>query len=156
MMKSKSAEEKKLFEQSCERFINLLILQDELLSNRNEFRLDNWLNQARKQGHTIQEKDRYEWNAKVQITTWGNRNAANNGGLRDYAHKEWSGLLSNFYAMRWQHYFDNILTHWGETEQPVIDFYDLEEAWIDSDYIEKHTDEKDVVKAVKKVMNIFE
>ena len=86
MMNAKSAGEKKLFEQSCERFMNLLILQDELLSNRNEFRLDNWLNQARKQGHTIQEKDLYEWNAKVQITTWGNRNAANNGGLRDYAY----------------------------------------------------------------------
>ena len=35
----------------------------------------------------------------------GNRYCADTGGLRDYAHKEWQGLLADFYAMRWIAYF---------------------------------------------------
>lgn len=156
MMDSKSAGEKALFVQSSERFMKLLLLQDNLLSNRPEFRLDNWLKQARELGHTLEEKDLYEWNAKVQITTWGNRNAANNGGLRDYAHKEWNGLLSSLYAMRWQKYIDNILNNWGKINLPGIDYYAIEEAWVNADYSEANSDEKDVTKAAKEAVNILE
>ena len=42
----------------------------------------------------------------MQITTWGNRFCADTGGLRDYAHKEWQGLLADFYAVRWKAYFN--------------------------------------------------
>ena len=59
----------------------------------------------RKLGTTLEEKDLYEWNARVQITTWGNRTCADDGGLRDYAHKEWNGILRDFYYMRWAAYW---------------------------------------------------
>ena len=42
----------------------------------------------------------------MQITTWGNRYCADTGGLRDYAHKEWQGLLKDYYYPRWKAYFD--------------------------------------------------
>ena len=57
-------------------------------------------------GVSPEEKKLYEWNARVQITTWGNRYCADTGGLRDYAHKEWQGLLKDFYYPRWKAYFD--------------------------------------------------
>lgn len=48
------------------------------------------------------EQDYYRWNARTLLTTWGNRHAANVGGLHDYAHREWSGMLRDFYYPRWK------------------------------------------------------
>lgn len=94
------------FSNDSARFLNMLLLQDSLLGTRREFRLGNRIAQARSLGTTPQEKDLYEWNARVQITTWGNRECADKGGLRDYAHKEWQGLLRDFYFVRWHTYLD--------------------------------------------------
>lgn len=103
----------KEFRRHVEVFILMLRLQDKLLGARSEFRLGHWIEAARRCGETAKEKDLYEWNARVQITTWGNRYCADTGGLRDYAHKEWNGLLADFYLKRWEVYFnalDNELT----------------------------------------------
>lgn len=96
---------RKAFESDSQRFLDMLAMQDELLGTRSEFRLGTRLAQARSCGQTASESDLYEWNARVQITTWGNRYCADTGGLRDYAHKEWQGILADFYAKRWKTYF---------------------------------------------------
>lgn len=123
------ARDRQLFSVASHRFLELILLQDKLLGTREEFRLGRWLQSARRWGTTEAEKDWCEWNARVQITTWGNRTAAEQGGLRDYAHKEWNGLLRDFYYIRWKTYFDKLSDELkGNTVQP-IDFYALEEAW---------------------------
>ena len=101
---------KKAFGVSSQRFLDMLLAQDQLLGTRSEFRLGHWTEAARKLGNTEDEKNLYEWNARVQITTWGNRACADGGGLRDYAHKEWQGLLKDFYYMRWAAYFKALTT----------------------------------------------
>ena len=51
------------------------------------------------------------------------------GGLHDYAHKEWSGLLRDFYYQRWKVFFASLKREMqGEPVVP-IDFYSMEEAW---------------------------
>lgn len=90
------------YKEASNRFLSLILLQDKLLGMRPEFKLGTWINRARELGNTPEEKALYEWNARVQITTWGNRIAADKGGLRDYAHREWNGLLKDFYYMRWK------------------------------------------------------
>lgn len=97
------------FKRNADRFLQMLLLQDELLGTRPEFRLGHWTEAARSCGSSPEEKHLYEWNARVQITTWGNRFCADTGGLRDYAHKEWQGLLKDFYYPRWKTYFDALL-----------------------------------------------
>ena len=99
---------KKAFDKDAKRFLEMLLLQDKLLGTRKEFRLGRWLTDARSCSTKPAEQDLYEWNARVQITTWGNRTCANEGGLRDYAHKEWNGLLKDFYYMRWKTYLDGL------------------------------------------------
>lgn len=132
------------FRNNSNLFLNLLLMQDELLATRPEFRLGRWIEQARSLGATKEEKDWLEWNARTQITTWGNRVCADEGGLRDYAHKEWNGLLKDFYYKRWATYFqklDDVLR--GKPYEnikngsivnntiydPQPDWYQMEEEW---------------------------
>ena len=55
--------------------------------------------------------------------------AADDGGLRDYAHREWNGLLKDFYYMRWKIWFEARLRELKEGTPVSIDFYALEEPW---------------------------
>ncbi len=109
------------FAADSKRFLDMLLLQDKLLGTRSEFRLGHWTAQARSLGTTTAEKDQYEWNARVQITTWGNRFCADNGGLRDYAHKEWQGILKDFYYKRWNTYFNALAKQMEAKSKPDIE-----------------------------------
>ena len=143
--------DKTLYNAAANKFLQLILFQDELLGTRSEFTVGNWINQARSLGNTPEEKELYEWNARVQITTWGNRNAANKGGLRDYAHKEWNGILKDFYYVRWKSWFDyqnQILR--GESPD-MIDFYALEEIWVKDTQTYNSFFKEDCVATVKKI-----
>ena len=109
---------RKDFDKDAKRFLDMLLLQDKLLGTRSEFRLGHWTEAARDLGKTPAEKDLYEWNARVQITTWGNRTCADKGGLRDYAHKEWQGLLKDFYYKRWSSYMKALADQMEASTKP--------------------------------------
>lgn len=144
------------FRKSSRRFLDMLLMQDRLLGTRPEFRLGTWTEAARALGQTEEEKDLYEWNARVQLTTWGNRECADKGGLRDYANKEWQGLLKDFYYPRWERWMQALDRQMEEDSgprpdalgggpnanktsselfamalpsAPVIDWYAMEEPW---------------------------
>lgn len=117
------------FKKDSNRFLKMILLQDKLLGTRQEFRLGHWIEEARNLGKTAEEKDLYEWNARVQITTWGNRICADNGGLHDYGHKEWQGLLKDFYYLRWSTFMKSLANQLSLQDTPRIDWYGLEESW---------------------------
>jgi len=123
------AGDRELFKLSSDRFLRLILMQDRLLATRPEFKVGRWLESARNLGSTEEEKDWYEWNARVQITTWGNRVAADDGGLHDYAHREWNGLLRDFYYLRWKTWLDEQLKSFEGGQPKAIDFYAQEEPW---------------------------
>lgn len=112
---------RKQFDKEAKRFMDMLHLQDRLLGTRSEFRLGHWIEAARQCGSNSEESNLYEWNARVQITTWGNRTCADEGGLRDYAHKEWQGLLKDFYAKRWEAYFKALAGQMEQATHPQPD-----------------------------------
>ena len=111
----------KEFESDYRRFLLMLLMQDKLLGTRSEFRLGHWTQAAIDCGTTPEEQRLYEWNARVQITTWGNRYCADTGGLRDYAHKEWQGLLKDFYYPRWEAYFNALSDQMKAQQKPQPD-----------------------------------
>ena len=117
------------FKKDSNRFLKMILLQDKLLGTRPEFRLGRWIEEARSLGKTAEEKDLYEWNARVQITTWGNRICADNGGLHDYGHKEWQGLLKDFYYLRWSTFMKSLASQLSLQDTPRIDWYGLEDSW---------------------------
>ena len=143
--------DKVLYKEASNRFLNLILLQDKLLATRPEFKVGTWINRARDLGNTLEEKALYEWNARVQITTWGNRTAADKGGLRDYAHREWSGLLKDFYYMRWKTWFDYQTKLLNGEKPKAIDFYAIEEAWTKQTNAYSNQPEGDCIQTVKQI-----
>lgn len=123
------AKDRLMFSHATKRFLDILLQQDQLLSSMPDFMVGRWLRDARNLGLNDQERDHYEWNARVQITTWGNRNAAERGGLREYAHKEWNGVLADFYYPRWKAYFEALEATLDDKPMRNIDFYDMDEKW---------------------------
>ncbi len=121
--------DKEAYAESACQFLRLIELQDTLLATMPDFRVGTWLERARSCSTDSAEQVRYEWNARVQITTWGDRIASDEGRLHDYAHREWQGLLKDFYYPRWQRWFQARLANWDSPELPVIDFYAEEEPW---------------------------
>lgn len=121
--------DKKSFKAHSQEFLDILLAQDELLGTRPEFKVGRWIRQARNKGVTDEEKRLYEWNARVQITTWGNRTCADDGGLRDYAHKEWNGILKDFYYKRWSEYWKTLQDVLDGKQEVKLDYYAMEEPW---------------------------
>ena len=145
--------DKKSFAAHSQEFLNILLAQDRLLGTRSEFRVGRWIEQARNLGTTPEEKDLYEWNARVQITTWGNRVCANDGGLRDYAHKEWNGLLKDFYYKRWAAYWQTLQDVLDGKPMVELDYYAMEEPWTLAHNPYTSQPEGDCVSVAKEVFN---
>lgn len=123
------AKDRKMFDYTTKCFLDILLQQDCLLSSMPDFMVGRWLRSARNMGLNEQERNHYEWNARVQITTWGNRSAAEYGGLREYAHKEWNGVLADFYYPRWKAYFESLAATLDGKPMKQLDFYAMDEKW---------------------------
>jgi alpha-N-acetylglucosaminidase len=85
-------------------FIELIEDMDRLLATRKDFLLGPWISDARRWGTNEKEKNLYELNAKNLITLWGDKDCP----LNEYACRQWSGLLNDFYKPRWQQFFTKL------------------------------------------------
>lgn len=147
--------DKRSYARHSKEFLNLLLAQDRLLATRSEFRVGRWINQARSLGNTPEEKDLYEWNARVQITTWGKRECADKGGLRDYAHKEWNGILKDFYYKRWAAWWEMLQGVLDGGEMQDIDWYAMEEPWTLQHNPYKAEAEGDCIDTAREAMSLL-
>jgi len=96
----RSKDERK-FRIYSQQYIQLIEDLDKLLASHQDFLLGKWVAGARNCGTTKAEKDLYEQNAKNLITLWGDKDAI----LHEYACRQWSGLLIDFYKPRWEQFF---------------------------------------------------
>jgi alpha-N-acetylglucosaminidase len=92
------------FKNYSQQFLQLISDMDALLATRKDFLLGPWIADARSRGNTADEKALYERNARNLITLWGDANSP----LHEYANRQWSGLLNDFYKQRWQQFFDMV------------------------------------------------
>ena len=123
------ARDRELYRTQYRRFLDLIMLQDELLGTRREFMLGSYLEDARALGRTVEDKARLEWCAKTLITTWGDRNASERGGLHDYAHREWNGILATLYHERWRLWFEAQERRLQGLRAEPVDLFDMESSW---------------------------
>jgi alpha-N-acetylglucosaminidase len=93
------------FEALTARWLQLMDLQDALLSSHPDFLLSRWLAPVKSWASTTDEQARLEVDARSILTTWGDRKASEGADLHDYGNKDWAGLTRDYYRPRWQHYF---------------------------------------------------
>lgn len=76
---------------------------DQLLSTHPSFMLGPWIADARALGKTRREKNYYEQQARTILTIWGGP------VLNDYANRMWGGLVKDYYARRWNLFFNAVI-----------------------------------------------
>lgn len=70
---------------------------EKILGSSENFLVGKWLSDAKALATVPEEEKNYEYNARNQITLWGPR-----GEIRDYANKQWSGVMADYFSKRWQ------------------------------------------------------
>lgn len=124
---------------------------DALMATQPLFSFEKWVQDARAMEGTEADKNLYAFNAACQITQWGHNH--NRPRIYEYAWKEWSGLIRDYYLPRWQRFHGALLksleegTQWQNEDEikvkdwgrpglrttPFLDaLADWEDAWIAS------------------------
>ncbi|XP_057318664.1 alpha-N-acetylglucosaminidase [Microplitis mediator] len=85
-----------LLRQQSALLIELFDDLEKILDSSENFRLGKWIEDAKLLGTNKQEENLYEYNARNQITLWGP-----NGEIRDYANKQWAGVIVDYFKPRW-------------------------------------------------------
>ncbi len=112
------------FKQAADQFMALGRDLDKVLGTRTEFMLGKWIGDAKSWAATKDEQAYYETDARSIITIWG-------GGLTDYAGRQWSGLMRDYYLPRWQMFIDATLAELKEGKP--VDRPALERQWREHD-----------------------
>jgi alpha-N-acetylglucosaminidase len=115
------------FEAARQEFLSLPRAEESLLGTRREFMLGTWLAAAKAMGQTKEEKDLCEKNARTLITYWGPDDPANLA--RDYAYKEWSGLLEDYYLPRWEMFVEDLGARLRGSPGREINYFEFEQKW---------------------------
>lgn len=118
-------QDKERIQKAGNNFIEMVKLQNELLGNSKYFTLNLWVEEAKDFGKNLPNAQNVMYNAKGQITFWG-PDTLPRTTLRDYAHKEWNGLLGSLYLERWKVFVENSIN--GKISNPE-DFYKMEVEW---------------------------
>lgn len=141
------------FERESTKFLQILDDMDKLLSTRTEFMLGTWLSSARALGKTKEDRDWLEWNARTQITVWAR--GGDSADLRDYANKEWSGLLRNFYRPRWARWIEDRKKELGGETPAEIDWFAWEIPWTKGHELYPTTPQGDSVAEARRIFRIY-
>lgn len=116
----------------ADKFQQIILYTDHVLSAEKTFLLGNWLQQAKTLAKNYDDftKQMFEFNARAQITTWaGSEQAANPGGLHDYSNKQWNGLTKDFYFRRWQVWIKKCLDELEGKAPAEPDWFRMENRW---------------------------
>lgn len=99
--------------------LDLILDLDELTDCRTEMTLSKWINDAHNLATDEKEKKYFDINARTLLTLWGDING-NVSALYDYAWREWSGLIKEYYYPRWQMFYEDIETSLEKGTPPII------------------------------------
>ena len=132
---AKEAGNTDLYEDRKKAFLQLILDMDAFKGTNLNFRLGKWTEGARavaaEVDNTSATADWIEFdNARTLITTWGDYDQSNFGGLRDYSYRSWQGLLKDYYYPRWEHYFKNDCTYpEKDGEKSINNYFFFEWNW---------------------------
>lgn len=100
--------------------MGLIADMDKLLATQKDFMLGPWIADARAWGTNAAEKALFEKNARNLITLWGGADSP----LHEYSCRQWSGLLNDFYKVRWQKFFELLQASLETGKEPDFKLFD--------------------------------
>jgi alpha-N-acetylglucosaminidase len=108
------------FNNLTEQWMNAMTWEDRLLSTNEYFLLGRWFGYLPAWSSSPADLANIEYDAHSILTTWGDRTASNE--LHEYANRDWSGLVSDYYAPRWKLYFASLeqALNIGAQPKPII------------------------------------
>ena len=107
----------------CERLLQLIADMDLILGTNRNYLLGTWLSKAKFMAQSPEEEEYYEYQARNQITRWGENNG---NALNDYASKQWAGLVGTYYYERWQIFLTQVMQS-AQTRPSKLDFKHITE-----------------------------
>ncbi|MGW7053432.1 alpha-N-acetylglucosaminidase [Streptomyces sp. NPDC054887] len=111
-------------------WLKLMRLSEDMAGSHRAFLLGPWIEEARRMGTSPEEARRLERTARVLVTTWADRPAADGGRLANYANRDWQGLVGDFHLPQWQAYLDELADALAANRAAKpFDWYAAEEAW---------------------------
>ncbi|MFK4227269.1 alpha-N-acetylglucosaminidase TIM-barrel domain-containing protein [Streptomyces sp. NPDC019890] len=116
------------FRALCALWLKLMRLSDTMAGCHRAFLLGPWLEDAKRLATSADEAVELERTARVLITTWADRAAANE--LSNYANRDWHGLINDVHVPQWEAYLEEQAAAMAEGRAPKsFDWYPAEEAW---------------------------
>ncbi|WP_196223933.1 alpha-N-acetylglucosaminidase TIM-barrel domain-containing protein [[Actinomadura] parvosata] len=114
------------FDRLTGQWMDRMRLMDRLLGTDANFLLGAWQAEARRQAATPAEAAVLDRNLKTLLTLW-----APGTDLQDYARREMNGLVGQYYAQRWQLFFDSLKTalRAGKPYPDPIDWQAVAQQW---------------------------
>ncbi|XP_014210831.1 alpha-N-acetylglucosaminidase [Copidosoma floridanum] len=88
-----------LLQSASKQLLSLYEDLEEILASSPDFLLGRWLESAKSVASSDVERANFEFNARNQITLWGPK-----GEIVDYANKQWSGVVKDYFGPRWARY----------------------------------------------------
>ena len=86
----------------------LLLDTDRIASCRSEMSLSRWIGDAHRLASDDTEKKYFDLNARVLVTLWGDI-GSDRYLLYDYSWREWSGLIKDYYYVRWDMFYSEVI-----------------------------------------------
>lgn len=120
-----------LFTEQSDIFMNIIDDMEKVTSTSEYYLLGRWVEQAKALATNADDftKELYEFNAKSLVTTWGSYNQAETGGLKDYSNRQWSGLIKDFYKVRWEKWIAERKKQLSGESPSNINWFEWEWQW---------------------------
>lgn len=117
------------FKRLSAKWLDSMELLDRVVGTNIQTMLGPWLEDAKGFATTEDEQAALEYDARSLVSVWGNESGANSG-LRDYANREWQGLVGDYYYSRWKTYFDTLDVALETEKKPkLINWYAFGHEW---------------------------
>ena len=147
------ARNKEAFNKYAEKFLSIIDNMEKVTSTSKYYLLGTWVEQAKDLAKNADDftKDLYEFNAKALVTTWGAVNQAEGGGLKDYSNRQWSGLLNDFYKVRWQKWIQARNDELDSKQPENINWFEWEWKWVRANTKYTNTPNKENLENLDKI-----
>ena len=144
---------KEEFNTYADKFLSIIDSMEKVTSTSKYYLLGTWVEQAKALAKNADDftKDLYEFNAKALVTTWGSINQAEGGGLKDYSNRQWSGLLKDFYKVRWQKWIQARNDELDGKQPENINWFEWEWKWVRENTEYTNTPNKENLKNLDKI-----